>query len=54
MNYWGDEESGLDDRLNLIRENGITFAYGHSDIWLAFNVLHPVPPLKIRNVQDAE
>ena len=54
MNYWGDEESDLDDRLNLMRENGLTFAYGHSDIYLTFNVLHPIPLLKIRNVQDVE
>ena len=51
LNYWGDEESDLDDRLDLMRENGLTFVYGHSDLWLTFNVLHPVPLVKVRDGQ---
>lgn len=54
VNYWGDKGSDFNDRLKQMRENGLTFAYGHSDYWLTFNVLHPVPLVKFREGRDVE
>ena len=54
VNYWGGDGSDLDDRLDQMRENGLTFAYGHSDRWLTFNILHPDPLIRFRDGREAE